>query len=69
MTAAFAVYYLFKSVTGFLCIYLESMLHTQQAYLIYWYVVTVFGIVAWCLFLFGFKLKTRNDEYTAVANI
>jgi len=62
MTAAFAVYYLFKSVTGFLCIYLESMLHTQEAYLIYWYAVTAFGIFAWSIFLFGFKLKSKAED-------
>lgn len=59
MTTAFAVYYLFKSVTGFACILMESLLLTQQAYLIYWYCVTAFGITAWAVFLGCFKLKAN----------
>ena len=62
MTAAFAVYFLFKSMTNFVCIYLESMLLTQKAYLIYWCIITVFGIFAWSLFLFGFKLKSKAED-------
>ena len=64
MTTAFAVYYLFKSVTGFACICLESLLLTQRAYIIYWYAVAAFGIFAWLLFLCCFKLKASHLDKT-----
>ena len=57
LTTAFAIYYWFKSVFGFICICLESLMTTTEAYMIYLSVVTAFGAFAWLLFMFGFELK------------
>jgi len=61
-TRPFMLFFFVQSFSTFILLYVESLIKSREAFLIYFGICIAFGIFAWLLFFFTFDLKENQKK-------